>query len=145
MKIALGADHKGFRYKEKVKEFLKEKGYQVKDFGTLYEESVDYPDYGLKVAKAVSVGEAERGILFCWTGIGMCIAANKVKKVRAALCLNEEMAKLTREHNDSNVLCLSAKFTPEDAVLKIVDLWLNTPFEGGRHQRRVDKISSAEE
>jgi ribose 5-phosphate isomerase B len=144
MKIALGADHKGYQYKEKVKKFLQGKGYEIKDFGTFSEESVDYPDFGFKVAKAVSNGDAERGILFCWSGIGMCISANKIKGVRAALCLNEEMAKLSREHNDSNVLSLSAKFIPEEKLLKIVEVWLNTPFEGGRHQRRLDKISLEE-
>jgi len=144
MKIALGADHKGYQYKEKVKKFLQGKGYEVRDFGTFSEESVDYPDFGFKVAKAVSNGDVERGILFCWSGIGMCISANKIKGVRAALCLNEEMAKLSREHNDSNVLSLSAKFIPEEKLLKIVEVWLNTSFEGGRHQRRLDKISLEE-
>jgi ribose 5-phosphate isomerase B len=144
MKIALGADHKGYQYKEKVKKFLQGKGYEVKDFGTFSEESVDYPDFGFKVAKAVSNGEEEKGILFCWSGIGMCISANKIKGIRSALCLNEEMAELSREHNDSNVLSLSAKFIPEEKLLKIVEVWLNTPFEGGRHQRRLDKISLEE-
>lgn len=144
MKIALGADHKGYQYKEKVKKYLEEKGYEVEDFGTTSEESVDYPDFGFKVAKAVSKKEVDRGILFCWTGIGMCISANKIKGVRAALCLNEEMAKLSREHNDSNVLSLSSKFTPEEKLLKIVEVWLKTPFEGGRHKRRLDKIASEE-
>jgi ribose 5-phosphate isomerase B len=144
MKIALGADHKGYQYKEKVKKFLQGKGYEINDFGTFSEESVDYPDFGFKVAKAVSNGDAERGILFCWSGIGMCISANKIKGVRAALCLNEEMAKLSREHNDSNVLSLSAKFIPEEKLLKIVEVWLNAFFEGGRHQRRLDKISLEE-
>jgi ribose 5-phosphate isomerase B len=144
MKIALGADHKGYQYKEKVKKFLQGKGYEVIDFGTFSEESVDYPDFGFKVAKAVSNGDVERGILFCWSGIGMCISANKIKGVRAALCLNEEMAKLSREHNDSNVLSLSAKFIPEEKLLKIVEVWLNASFEGGRHQRRLDKISLEE-
>jgi len=144
MKIAFGADHKGFQYKEKVKKFLQGKECEVIDFGTFSEESVDYPDFGFKVAKAVANKEAERGILFCWSGIGMCISANKIKGIRAALCLNEEMAKLSREHNDSNVLSLSAKFIPEEKLLKIVEVWLNTSFEGGRHQRRLDKISLEE-
>ena len=145
MKIALGADHKGYPFKEKVKRFLQETGHQVKDFGTFSEESVDYPDFAIKVAEAVSKGEVERGILFCWSGIGMCISANKVKGIRAALCLNEEMAKLSRQHNDSNVLSLSAKFIREEELLRIVEVWLNTPFEGGRHQRRLDKISLEED
>jgi len=145
MKIALGADHKGYQYKEKVKSFLQEKGHQVEDFGTFSEEPVDYPDFALKVAEAVAKDEVERGILFCWSGIGMSISANKVKGIKAALCLNEEMAKLSRQHNDSNVLSLSAKFIGEEELLKIVEVWLNTPFEGGRHQRRLDKISLEED
>jgi ribose 5-phosphate isomerase B len=145
MKIALGSDHKGYPYKEKVKRFLQEKGHQAMDFGTFSEESVDYPDFAIKAADAVSRGDAERGILFCWTGIGMCITANKVKGIRASLCLNEEMAMLTRQHNDSNVLALSAKFITEDELLKIVEIWLDTPFEGGRHQKRLDKIALEED
>ncbi len=145
MKIGLGADHKGYPYKEKVKNFLLETDHQVLDFGTFSEESVDYPDFAIKVADAVSKEEAERGILFCWSGIGMSISANKVKGVRAALCLNEEMAMLSRQHNDSNVLSLSAKFIREEELLKIVQTWLNTSFEGGRHQRRLDKISLQED
>jgi ribose 5-phosphate isomerase B len=146
MKIALGADHKGYLYKEKVKRFLQEeKGHQVEDFGTFSEESVDYPDFAIKVAEAVSKKEMDRGILFCWSGIGMCISANKVKGIRSALCLNEEMAKLSRQHNDSNVLSLSAKFIGEKELLKIVEAWLETPFEGGRHQRRLDKIALEED
>jgi len=145
MKIALGADHRGFQYKEKIRKFLQGKGYEVEDFGTFSEDSVDYPDFGLKVAQAVSKEEVDRGILFCWTGIGMCIVADKVKGVRAALCLNEEMAKLSREHNDSNVLSVSAKFNKEEELLKVVEVFLNTPFEGGRHQGRLDKILLGEE
>ena len=144
MKISLGADHRGFEVKNKVKEYLKEKGHDVTDFGTDSEESVDYPDFAFKVSESVAKGESDRGILFCWTGIGMCIAANKVKGVRAASCLSKEAAQLTRAHNDSNVLCISAKFTPEDQLFEIIDTWLETEFEGGRHTKRVEKIKEYE-
>jgi ribose 5-phosphate isomerase B len=144
MKIALGADHRGVELKEKVKKYLKEKGHTVTDFGTNSLESVDYPDFGFKVSESVAKGENDRGILFCWSGIGMCISANKVKGIRAALCLNPTMAELCRQHNDTNILCLSSRFTPEAEALKIVDLWLKTEFEGGRHKKRVEKISRYE-
>jgi ribose 5-phosphate isomerase B len=144
MKIALGADHRGVELKEKVKKYLKEKGHAVLDLGTNSKESVDYPDFGFKVSESVAQGENDRGILFCWSGIGMCIAANKVKGIRAALCLNPTMAELSRQHNDANILCLSTRFTPEDGALKIIDVWLSTEFEEGRHKRRVDKINRYE-
>jgi len=144
MKISLGADHRGFEVKNKVKEYLKEKGHDVTDFGTNSEDSVDYPDFAFQVSESVAKGESDRGILFCWTGIGMCIAANKVKGVRAASCLSKEAAQLTRAHNDSNVLCISAKFTPEDQLFEIIDTWLETEFEGGRHTKRVEKIKEYE-
>ncbi len=144
MKIALGADHRGFEFKEKVKKYLKEKGHTITDFGTDSKESVDYPDFGLKVSEAVAKREFDRGILFCWTGIGMCIVANKVKGIRAASCLTKEAAQITRAHNDSNVLCISSKFTPEEQLLEIVDTWLEAEFEGGRHIPRVEKIKEYE-
>lgn len=144
MKIALGADHRGFELKEKIKGYLKKIGHSVKDFGTGSEEKVDYPDFGFAVAERVAKKEFDRGILFCWSGIGMCIAANKVKGVRAALCLNPTMAELSRQHNDSNILCLSSRFTPEAEALKIVDVWLKTEFEGGRHKNRLEKIQRYE-
>lgn len=144
MKIALGADHRGFEFKEKVKKYLRKKGHTITDFGTDSKENVDYPDFGFKVSEAVAEGEFDRGILFCWTGIGMCIVANKVKGIRAASCLTKEATQITRAHNDSNVLCISSKFTPEEQLLEIVDTWLEAEFEGGRHIPRVEKIKEYE-
>ncbi len=144
MKIAVGADHKGFEFKEKVKAILRQLGHEVIDFGTDSMESVDYPDFGLKVAQAVASGDADYGIAICWTGNGMTIAANKVKGVRAGLALSVEMAYLTRRHNNANVLTLAAKYTPEDKLEEIVKTFLTTEFEGGRHVRRLEKIRQAE-
>ena len=144
MKIAIGADHRGFSLKEVLKEFLKEKGYEVIDFGTHSEESFDYPDAAIPVGEAVASGEADRGILICMTGIGMSIAANKVKGVRAALVTGLEFAELSRRHNDANVICLQGGYVdPEDAK-KFVEVFLTTEFEGGRHERRVNKIKEYE-
>jgi RpiB/LacA/LacB family sugar-phosphate isomerase len=146
MKIALGADHKGFPLKQQVREYLESLGHQVVDFGTTdAEHSVDFPDYGIKVARAVASGEVDRGITVCWTGNGMNIAANKVHGVRAALAFNPEMARLTRQHNDANVITLSDKYTPHEQVEEIVRVFLETAFEGGRHVARVAKITAAEE
>ncbi len=146
MKIALGADHKGFPLKQQVREYLESLGHQVVDFGTNdAEHSVDFPDYGIKVARAVASGEVDRGITVCWTGNGMNIAANKVHGVRAALAFNPEMARLTRQHNDANVITLSDKYTPHEQVEEIVRVFLETAFEGGRHIARVAKITAAEE
>lgn len=144
MRIALGADHRGYKVKEKIKKHLEGVGHEVKDFGTDSEESVDYPEFAFKVGEGVAKGEFDRGITICWTGIGMCIAANKVRGVRAASCLSKGAAQLTRAHNDSNVLCISSKFTPEDQLFEIVDTWLKTEFEGGRHVPRVKKITDYE-
>lgn len=144
MRVSLGADHRGFELKEKIKKYLTELGHDVTDFGTDSTESVDYPDFGFKVAESVAKGESDFGVTVCWTGNGMNIAANKVKGVRSALCLNEEMAKLTRAHNDANVLALAAKFVPEELARKILDAWLLTEFEGGRHARRLEKIKDRE-
>lgn len=141
MKIAIGSDHAGFAMKEAIEARLRASGRSVEDFGTDSPESMDYPDVGAAVAKAVAGGRAERGILVCSTGIGMSIVANKVGGVRAALCDSEETAKLSRTHNDANVLALSGKFTPVDTALKIVDAFLSTDFpEEERHARRVRKI-----
>jgi ribose 5-phosphate isomerase B len=140
MRVSLGADHKGFELKDKIKKYLVESGHQVTDFGTNSAESVDYPDFGFKVAESVAKGEVDFGITVCWTGNGMNIAANKVKGIRSALCLNEEMAMLARAHNNANVLALAAKFVPEELARKILDAWLATDFEGGRHARRLEKI-----
>lgn len=144
MKVALGADHRGFRYKERIKRLLQRLGHEVVDFGTDSEESVDYPDYAVQVAQAVAHGEADRGITVCWTGNGMNIAANKVPGVRSGLALNREMAYYTRRHNDANVLSLSARYTPEDELEPAVKAFIETEFEGGRHSRRVDKITAVE-
>jgi len=144
MKIAIGADHAGFHLKEHVRAHLESEGHDVVDAGTSSEESTDYPDYATKVARQVAAGEAERGILVCSTGVGMSIAANKVNGVRAALAVNDEEVRLTRAHNDANVLALGGSFTKPDAADKFVDIFLNTNFDGGRHQRRLDKITALE-
>lgn len=145
MKIALGADHRGFELKEKLKQYLQKKGYEIIDFGTESSDPSDYPDYAVQVARSVSKKESDKGVLVCWTGVGMSIAANKVKGIRAALSLNEEMAKISRQHNDANVLALSARFTNNSEAEKILEAFLKTEFEGGRHQRRVEKIKKYEE
>ncbi|NLX64999.1 MAG: ribose 5-phosphate isomerase B [Clostridiaceae bacterium] len=145
MKIALGSDHGGFFLKEKIKSYLIGKGYEVKDFGTYSPESVDYPTFGLKAALAVSKGECDKGIVICSTGIGISIAANKVKGIRAALCSDTFSARLTREHNDTNVLALGAFIVGEKLAYAIVDTWLGTEFSGEeRHKRRIDEITEIE-
>ncbi|MGB2804541.1 MAG: ribose 5-phosphate isomerase B [Candidatus Zixiibacteriota bacterium] len=144
MRVSLGADHKGFELKDKIKKHLVELGHEVTDFGTNSSDSVDYPDFGFKVAESVAKGESDFGVTVCWTGNGMNIAANKVKGVRSTLCLNEEMAMLARAHNNANVLALAAKFVPEELARKILDAWLATDFEGGRHVRRLEKIKNHE-
>ena len=142
MKISLGTDHAGFRYKEKVKAFLTEFGHEVKDFGTFSEESVDYPVFIRPAAEAVARGECDRGIVFGGSGNGEAMVANKVHGVRCALCWNEEVARLSRQHNDANVLSLGQRVIAEDLVLKIVRVWIDTPFEGGRHQKRVEQLNA---
>jgi ribose 5-phosphate isomerase B len=145
LKIALGSDHGGFALKEQIKSYLIEKGYEVKDFGTYSTESVDYPAFALKAALAVSKGECEKGIVVCSTGIGISIAANKVKGIRAALCGDLLSARLTREHNDTNVLALGAFIVGEKLAYAIVDTWLGTEFsKEERHQRRIDGITEIE-
>ena len=143
MRILIGADHRGVRHKAMIKEMLCERGHEVEDVGPDSEQSVDYPDYGLQVARGVAEGRADRGVLICGSGIGMSIVANRVRGVRATLCLNEQMARMARTHNNSNVLCLSQDLVDEDTTRRIVDLWLTTEFEGGRHSRRLDKIDEA--
>jgi len=145
MKIAIGADHAGFVLKEKIKEKLVADGHQVEDVGTYGSESVDYPDFARQVAAKVASGEAERGILVCYTGVGMSIAANKVKGVRAALGVNPEEVQLTRRHNNANVLTLGAILTTPEAAAPLVEAFLKTEFEGGRHARRVQKITDLEQ
>jgi len=144
MKIAIGSDHAGFDLKEKVRQNLLGRNIQVVDFGTDSKESVDYPDFGIKVARAVASGEVDTGVAVCMTGGGMTIAANKVKGVRAVLCLNKEMAFYARSHNDANVMTLSQKYVDEKNLDEIIDAWLETKFEGGRHFRRLDKIKAIE-
>lgn len=145
MKIALGADHAGFQMKNVIKEKLEKEGFETKDFGTFDESSVDYPDYAYYVGKSVVAGECECGIVVCGTGVGISIAANKVAGIRAGLCFNEFMAEATRQHNNANVLALGARVIDEEMALKIVDKFLNTPFEAGRHEKRVAKIKNIEE
>ena len=140
MKIAIGSDHAGFRYKERIKEFLLEQGHVVNDFGTFSEEPVDYPLFIRPVAEAVARGEFERGIVLGGSGNGEAMMANRIKKVRCALCWNEELARLARQHNDSNILSLGQRVIPEALVLEIVRVWLETPFEGGRHVRRIELL-----
>lgn len=142
MRIALGADHAGYELKDKIKEYLGTRGFEVHDEGTVSSNSVDYPDFAAAVARDVAEGRAERGILVCGSGIGMAISANKVPGVRAANITSEYEAQMSREHNDLNVLALGARILDEEKAVKIVDIWLNTQFAGGRHQKRVDKIAA---
>ncbi|SJZ37107.1 ribose 5-phosphate isomerase B [Cetobacterium ceti] len=142
MKIALGADHGGYQLKEIIKKHLESKGYEVVDKGTYSTDSVDYPDYAKAVATAILENEVERGILVCGTGIGISIAANRFKGIRAALCNNTTMAKLTREHNNANILALGGRMTGDVLALEMVDVFLDTEFQGGRHQTRIDKIDT---
>ena len=142
MKIALGTDHAGFRYKEKVKQLLTSLGHEVKDFGTFSEDPVDYPLFIRPAAEAVARGECERGFVFGGSGNGEAMVANKVHGVRCALCWNEEVAQLSRQHNDANVLSLGQRVIPEEMAMKIVRIWLETPFEGGRHVRRVEQLNA---
>ena len=140
MRIALGADHRGFALKEALKVWLVARGHEILDFGTDSADRVDYPDYAFKVADVVSRYLAERGMLICSTGIGMSIAANRFPKVRAALCSSVRLARLSREHNDANVLCLGADFVSVAGARRILGVWLRTEFAGGRHVRRVRKL-----
>jgi ribose 5-phosphate isomerase B len=142
MKISLGTDHAGFRYKQKVKELLGQLGHEIKDFGTFNEEPVDYPVFIRPAAEAVARGECERGIVFGGSGNGEAMAANKVRGVRCALCWNEETARLSRQHNDANVLSIGERTIPEELALRIAQVWLETPFEGGRHERRVVMLNA---
>jgi RpiB/LacA/LacB family sugar-phosphate isomerase len=144
MKISIGADHAGFGLKQKIKQMLEQAGMSVDDRGTDSTESVDYPDFALKVGEEVSHGRADCGILVCGTGIGMAIAANKVPGIRAANVTTEHEAQLSREHNDANILALGARVLDEPTALKIVNLWLHTQFVGGRHLGRVQKIAAIE-
>ena len=144
MKIAVGSDHRGVAVKQRIVPLLRQHGHEVIDAGPDNPGSVDYPDYALEVARAVGEGRVERGILICGTGIGMCIAANKVRGVRAASCHDLITAEMSRRHNDANVLCLSADLVGEELMVHMIRVWLDTPFEAGRHARRVEKIAQIE-
>lgn len=140
MKIAVASDHGGYGLKEAVKAHLIEKNIEVMDLGTDSEASVDYPAFGKACGEAIADGKADLGVVVCGTGIGISIAANKVKGVRCGLCTSVEMARLTKQHNNANILALGGRTTEENLAMEIVDTWLNTEFEGGRHQRRVDML-----
>ncbi|MFK3986903.1 ribose 5-phosphate isomerase B [Exiguobacterium mexicanum] len=144
MKIAIGADHGGFNLKKEIIGLLEELGHEYKDFGTHSAESIDYPDVAIPVAEAVAAGEFDRGILICGTGIGIGIAANKVKGIRAALVHDSFSAKATRQHNDSNIMTMGERVIGPGLALDLVATWLDTDFEGGRHSNRVDKMSAYE-
>ena len=145
MRIAIGADHRGVELKKTIINLLETAGHELEDFGSYDTESVDFPDFARKVGEGVTRGDFERGILICDTGIGMCIVANKVKGIRAALCYNTFNARRARQHNDANILCLGGgEKQLQDPVAEIVNAFLNTEFEGGRHQRRIDKIKAIE-
>ena len=143
--IAIACDHGGYELKETVKAHLQEKGYEVRDFGTNSLDSCDYPDFGAPAARAVASGECEKGILICTTGIGMSMVANKTPGIRCALCSDPLSASLTRRHNNTNMLALGAGVIGPNLALEIVDVWLTTDFEGGRHQRRIDKVMALEQ
>ncbi len=144
-KIVIGSDHAGYESKELLKQELVKQGFEVDDRGTNNLESVDYPDFGAAVGHAVVNGEAERGVVVCGSGIGISIAANKVPGVRAALCWNEETARLAREHNDANVLCLGARFIQPELAAKMARIFMETNFAGGRHGQRVEKLAQLDE
>jgi ribose 5-phosphate isomerase B len=143
-RIAIGCDHRGFALKELIISFLRNAGYSYQDFGCYSAEPVDYPDIAQEVGKAVASGNFDQGILICSTGIGMCIAANKIRGIRAALCHNVFAAQRARQHNDANILCLGGEDVDTNSALKIVETFLTTDFEGGRHARRVNKIRALE-
>jgi len=143
--IAIGSDHAAFAFKEDIKAWLIGKGYQVRDFGTCGTERVDYCDFGFLVGEAVARGECEKGLVFCGTGVGISISANKVKGIRAVVCSEPYSAKLSREHNDTNILALGARVVGPELARMIIEIWLATEFEGGRHLDRIKKIAAYEE
>ena len=145
MKISLAADHAGYRFKERLEQELRRLGHEVRDFGTDAEDSCDYPDFAVPAVRSVAEGEADRAILACTNGLGMTMVANKIRGIRAALVYSERTAGMTRAHHDSNVLCLGAGEFPDEDLLKFVRLWLETPFEGGRHARRIGKVKALDE
>jgi len=142
MRIGIGADHAGWGDKERLVKLLESKGHEVVDFGTTSEEPVDYPDFAVKVARAVAEGRCDEGILVCGTGVGMSMAANKVPGIRAAAVQCVEAARFSRTHNDANVLCVGSRVSSPELIRQIVETWLGSVFEGGRHQQRVDKIKA---
>jgi ribose 5-phosphate isomerase B len=144
MRIAVGTDHRGFAVRARIVELLRRLGHEVEDMGTFSDEAVDYPDIAASVARKVSRGEVDRGVLMCGTGLGVSITANKFKGVRAAPCHDDLTAEMSRRHNDSNILCLSADLLGERLIDRMIELWLSTPFEGGRHARRIAKIADLE-
>lgn len=145
MKVGFGSDHRGFKTKKSILSLLSRLGHECVDFGSHSEDPVDYPDIAYAVSIAVSRKEIDRAILVCSTGIGMCIAANKVKGIRATFCMDTFSAEMSRHHNHSNILCLSADLSKEKNMHKIIEVWLNTKIDGGRHKRRVNKITEIEE
>lgn len=144
MKVAVASDHRGFEFKQRILSLVNDLGHDALDYGPASQDSVDYPDFAARVAQSVSDGEVDRGILICGTGIGMCITANKFDRVRAAACHDDLTAQMSRMHNDANVLCLSADLLGEALVNRMVETWVSTDFEGGRHARRIQKISMLE-
>lgn len=144
MRISVGSDHAGYRLKERVVEHLESAGHDVVDVGTTSEESTDYPDFAEPAARMVATGETDGAVLVCGSGQGMCMTANKVRGVRAALAWTTEIAKLSRNHNNANALCMPARFVSEEDALAIVDAWLDAGFDGGRHERRVEKMMNIE-
>lgn len=144
MKLAIGCDHGGFELKEAVREYLEQHGVAYEDFGTYNTDSVDYAPIAAKAARAVAEGRADMGVLICSTGLGISMAANKVKGIRAAVCTNEFCAEMTRRHNNANILCMGGMVVDRETALKILDVFLNTEFDGGRHQRRIDQIAQIE-
>jgi ribose 5-phosphate isomerase B len=144
MRVVLASDHRGYHLKDSLKKFLEERKIEFLDVGTFSTDSVDYPDFAMLAAEKISVGDYERGILICGSGIGMCVVANKFPGIRAAVCHNIGAAEMSRKHNDSNMLSLGADVVNEDSARKILQVWLETKFEGGRHLRRIQKISEIE-
>jgi len=142
--IAISSDHGGFELKERIVKYLAKKGYEFEDLGTFNTDSVDYPDYALKAAEGVAEGKYDKGIVLCGTGIGISIAANKVHGIRAALCTDSYMARMSRQHNNANILALGGRVLGDELAIDIVETWLNTDFLGGRHKIRIDKIANIE-
>jgi ribose 5-phosphate isomerase B len=143
--IAIGSDHVAFNFKKEIVDYLLEGGYKIKDFGTFSLERVDYCDFGFKVGDAVARGDCDKGLLFCGTGVGVSISANKVKGIRAVVCSEPYSAKLSREHNDTNILALGSRVVGIDLAKMIIDIWLRTTFDGGRHCGRIEKITQYEQ